>query len=260
MDVRMNGDEWAITADAQLSAALGKTKFTYDDDTDPATTDPNRGRKVDGLDDFSFGMPGFGLAFDLGATYKVTDNLTVSAAITDLGFMSWRDANMASSRGEYTFDGFSDIWVSSDNTDNKIGYQFESLGDDLNRVFSVYDDGTGKKTQALAATINLGAEYTMPFYDKFRVGFLYTSRLHGLYSYHQGMLSAIVRPLNWLEVNLNTSGSSTGWQLGGMLSFYVNKFNFYVASDRMIWGKMGKPFIPLNRTNTNISLGFNIPL
>ena len=45
-----------------------------------------------------------------------------------------------------------------------------------------------------------------------------------------------------------------------MLSFYVNKFNFYLASDRMIWGKFGKPFIPLNRANTNISLGFNIPM
>ena len=125
---------------------------------------------------------------------------------------------------------------------------------------SIYDDGKGKKTQGLAATLNIGAEYTMPFYDKFRVGFLYTSRIHGRYSYHQGMLSAAVRPVKWFEANLNTSGSSTGWQLGGMLSFYVNKFNFYLASDRMIWGKFGKPFIPLNRANTNISLGFNIPM
>lgn len=167
---------------------------------------------------------------------------------------------MASSRGEYTFDGFTDIWVSGDDESNKIGDQFENLGDDLNRVFSIYDDGKGKKTQGLAATLNIGAEYTMPFYDKFRVGFLYTSRIHGRYSYHQGMLSAAVRPVKWFEANLNTSGSSTGWQLGGMLSFYVNKFNFYLASDRMIWGKFGKPFIPLNRANTNISLGFNIPM
>ena len=260
MDVTMNGDQWAIRANAELSAALGKSQFSYDDDNDPATTDPNRGGKVDGIDDYQFSLPGFGLAFDLGATYKVLDNLTVSASVTDLGFISWRDVNKASSRGEYMFDGFTDIWVSGENKGNKIGDQFESLGDDLNRVFSVYDDGKGKKAQALAATLNIGAEYTMPFYDKFRVGFLYTSRIHGLYSYHQGMLSATVRPLKWIEANLNTSGSSTGWQLGGMLSFYVNKFNFYLASDRMIWGKFGKQFIPLNRANTNISLGFNIPM
>lgn len=260
MDVTMNGDQWSINADAKLATALGKSNFSYDDGNDPATIDPNRGGKVDGIDDYSFSLPGFGLAFDFGATYQVLDNLTVSASITDLGFISWKDVNMASSRGEYTFDGFTDIWVSGDDESNKIGDQFENLGDDLNRVFSIYDDGKGKKTQGLAATLNIGAEYTMPFYDKFRVGFLYTSRIHGRYSYHQGMLSAAVRPVKWFEANLNTSGSSTGWQLGGMLSFYVNKFNFYLASDRMIWGKFGKPFIPLNRANTNISLGFNIPM
>ncbi len=260
MDVTMNGDQWRIKANAQLNAALLDSKFSYDDDKDPAVNDPERGNKIDGIDDVSFSLPGFGMAFDLGATYKVMDNLTVSASITDLGFIRWKNVNKASSHGDYTFDGFDDIWVSGENDGNKIGDQFEDLGDDLNRMFSVYDDGQGSKTQAIAATINLGAEYTMPFYDKFRVGFLYTSRIHGLYSFHQGMLSATVRPLKWIEVNLNTSGSSTGWQLGGMLSFYVNKFNFYLASDRMILGKVGKQYIPLNRLNTNVSLGFNIPM
>ncbi len=260
MDVTMNGDYWAINANAQLLAALGDTQFSYDDDDDPTTNDPDRGSKVDGIDGYNFSLPGFGVAFDFGATYQVMDNLTVSASVTDLGFINWRNVNKASSRGEYTFDGFSDIWVSGENEGNKIGDQFEDLGDDLNRVFSIYDDGTVKKTQALAATINIGAEYTMPFYDKFRVGFLYTSRVNGLYSYHQGMLSANVRPLNWIEANLNTSVSSTGWQLGGMLSFYMKKFNFYLASDRMIWGKLGKQFIPLNNMNINIAMGFNIPM
>lgn len=149
MDVTMNGDQWSINADAKLTAALGKSNFSYDDGNDPATIDPNRGGKVDGIDDYSFSLPGFGLAFDFGATYQVLDNLTVSASITDLGFISWKDVNMASSRGEYTFDGFTDIWVSGDDESNKIGDQFENLGDDLNRVFSIYDDGKGKKPKAL---------------------------------------------------------------------------------------------------------------
>lgn len=118
MDVTMTGDQWAINADAKLAAALGKSQFSYDDSNDPATIDPNRGGKVDGIDDYSFSLPGFGLAFDFGATYKVLDNLTVSASITDLGFISWKDVNMASSRGEYTFDGFTDIWVSGDDEGN----------------------------------------------------------------------------------------------------------------------------------------------
>lgn len=260
MDLTLNENEWNISGDARLSAALGDTKFSYDDGSDPATVDPERGPKVDGLDDYNFALPGFGMAVDLGATYRLTDDLTLSAAVTDLGFISWRNVNKASSRGEYTFSGFSDIWVSGENEGNKIGDQFEDLGDDLNRVFSVYDDGQGKRTQALAATINLGAEYVVPVYDKLRVGFLYTSRIHGLYSFHQGMLAAAVRPVKCFEASLNTSVSSTGWQLGGMLSFYKRGFNFYVASDRMIVGGVGKQYIPLHRSNVNVSLGMNIPL
>ncbi len=260
MDVTMTDDAWIIRADGRLAAAVGKAQFSYDDSDDPATVDPERGPKVDGLDDYSFSLPGFGMAVDLGFTYRLLDNLTVSAALTDLGFIAWRDVNLASSRGEYTFDGFSDIWVSGENEGHKLGDQFEDLGDDLNRVFSVYDDGRGKRTQALAATLNVGAEYTMPFYDRLRVGFLYTSRIHGLYSFHQGMLAAMVRPVRWFEASLNTSCSSTGWQLGGMVSFRAPRFNFYIASDRMLLGRVGKQYIPLDRANANVSFGLNVPL
>ena len=46
------------------------------------------------------------MAFDLGATYKVMDDLTVSAALTDLGFINWKNAQHASSAGEWEFEGF----------------------------------------------------------------------------------------------------------------------------------------------------------
>lgn len=229
MDVTMTDDAWTIRADGRLAAVVGKAQFSYNDSDDPATVDPERGPKVDGLDDYSFSLPGFGMAVDPGFTYRLLDNLTVSAALTDLGFIAWRDVNLASSRGEYTFDGFSGIWVSGENEGNKLGDQFEDLGDDLSRVFSVYDDGRGKRTQALAATLNVGDEYTMPFYGRLRVGFFYI--------FHQGMLAAMVHPVLWFEASLNTNCSSTGRQLGGMVSFRASRFNFYIASDRMVWGR-----------------------
>ena len=152
------------------------------------------------------------------------------------------------------------VYAGGENTgDNKLGDQFEKLGDDLGDMFALYDDGEGSTTQALAATINLGAEYTLPYYDKLRFGFLYTSRIHGLYSYHQGMLSANVRPLKWVEATLNTAVSSTGWTLGAAASFKAKHFNFYVGTDRF-FGKVSKEFIPLNNLNANLTLGMTIPL
>lgn len=274
MDLTLNENEWIIDADAELTAAILKSDFKIkspEDDPDYNKTKEGE-RKVEGLDDVKGGMPGFGMAFDLGATYKVMDGLTVSASLIDLGFISWSNANKAISRDTYTFDGFDNpIYAGGskieDDTEgnvdgeknNMIGDQFEALGDDLEKMFSLYDQGKGSKSTALAATINLGAEYEMPFYRKLTAGFLYTSRIQGKYSWHQGMLSANVRPVSWFEGSLNTSVSSTGWCFGGMINFHAKRFNFFLGSDSFL-GKVSKEFIPLNSLNANVALGFNFPL
>ncbi len=257
LDVTMNGDQWRIVGDARLKAAVLSSEFDYED---PSKNSADGRRRVKGLDDVSFGLPGFGLGVDLGATFKVTKDLTLSAAINDLGFINWSKVKHASSRGDYTFDGFEDIYAGSNNTGgNKLGDQFESLGDDLEEMFSVYDDGEGSESQALAATINIGAEYTLPAYRNLRFGFLYTSRLHGLYSYHQGLLSATIRPVKCLEASVNTAVSSTGCTFGAALSLRAKHYNFFIGSDR-IFGKVSKEFIPLNSLNANVTMGMSFPL
>ncbi len=257
LDVTMNGDQWRIVGDARLKAAVLSSEFDYED---PSKNSADGRRRVKGLDDVSFGLPGFGLGVDLGATFKVTKDLTLSAAINDLGFINWSKVKHASSRGDYTFDGFEDIYAGSNNTGgNKLGDQFETLGDDLEEMFSVYDDGEGSESQALAATINIGAEYTLPAYRNLRFGFLYTSRLHGLYSYHQGLLSATIRPVKCLEASVNTAVSSTGCTFGAALSLRAKHYNFFIGSDR-IFGKVSKEFIPLNSLNANVTMGMSFPL
>ena len=257
LDVTMNGDQWRIVGDARLKAAVLSSEFDYED---PSKNAPDGRRRVKGIDDVSFGLPGFGMGVDLGATFKVTKDLTLSAAINDLGFINWSKVKNASSRGDYTFDGFEDIYAGSNNTGgNKLGDQFETLGDDLEEMFSVYDDGEGSSSQALAATINIGAEYTLPAYRNLRFGFLYTSRLHGLYSYHQGLLSATIRPVKCLEASVNTAVSSTGCTFGAALSLRAKHYNFFIGSDR-IFGKVSKEFIPLNSLNANVTMGMSFPL
>lgn len=45
------------------------------------------------LDYNSFGISGYGAGIDLGASYQLMKNLTLSAAILDLGFISWGKSN-----------------------------------------------------------------------------------------------------------------------------------------------------------------------
>ena len=73
------------------------------------------------------------------------------------------------------------------------------------------------------------------------------------------MLSANVRPLKWLELSLNTSASTYGWNLGGMISVGARGCNFFIGSDRFM-GKTSKEWIPLNSGNMNFSFGLSFPL
>lgn len=253
----MTEDAWRIQSNAQVKASLLKSDVIHED---PSKNSADGRPRVKELDNFGFSLPGFGMALDLGVTYKPIENLTLSAAITDLGFISWKNTHHASSQGDYTFDGFDNIYIGSDKDQTEdIDDQFDQIGDDLEEMFSVYDDGTKTATQALAATLNVGAEYKLPAYDKLKFGFLYTSRIHGKYSWHQGMLNVGVRPVKWFECNVNGAVTSTGVTAGGMLSLKAPHFNFYIAADRF-FSKLGKQGVPLNSSNGNITFGMTFPL
>ena len=253
----MTEDAWRIQSNAQVKASLLKSDVIHEG---PSKNSADGRPRVKELDNFGFSLPGFGMALDLGVTYKPIENLTLSAAITDLGFISWKNTHHASSQGDYTFDGFNNIYIGSDKDQTEdIDDQFDQIGDDLEEMFSVYDDGTKTATQALAATLNVGAEYKLPAYDKLKFGFLYTSRIHGKYSWHQGMLNVGVRPVKWFECNVNGAVTSTGVTAGGMLSLKAPHFNFYIAADRF-FSKMGKQGVPLNSSNGNITFGMTFPL
>ncbi len=263
MDLTMNGNQWIVNSNATLNAAVLNSNFKYKVNQDPALSRPGM-KKVTGLENVKFSIPGFGLGLDLGAQYKVSavEGLTLSASVSDLGFISWSGTNKAQSAGVYTFNGFNNIYVNGyNNGSNKLKDQFDNLKDDLDSLFSVYDKGKGGVTKALAATFRLGAQYVMPFYDKLHVGFLLTDRFDGIYSWHQGMLSANVSPLNWFDFTVNAAASTTGWTTGAMLAVHTKSSGtcFYIAMDRFL-GKLSKQYIPINKVNTSLSFGLTYGL
>lgn len=266
LNLHLKDDYWMVDGDARLSASLMNSTLEYEgvekNYVDENGQRTNR-RRVKGIDEVKAGLSGFGMAFDLGATYQVLPDLKVSASLTDLGFMSWKNAHQASSAGSWRFDGFKNpIYCGGTNTgNNKLDDQFDAIGDDLENLFSIYEEDVPEKTdsRSLAATLNVGAEYTLPVYRKLRFGFLYSSRLQGKFSAHQAMFAATVRPLSWIEATVNMTGSSTGFCGGMMLDLHAKHFNFFIGSDRM-FGKLSKQFIPMKNLNTNVSMGMSFPL
>lgn len=264
VDLHLSEDVWTIKGDVRAKASLMDTEIELSDKTEPVQNVPagqTPRHRVHGIDDFKAGLSGFGLAFDLGATYQVYEDLKVSAAVTDLGFINWKNTHQASSTGSWEFDGFDeDIYAGSNRTEtNEIGDQFEALGDDLGDIFAVYYDGKKSESRALAANINVGAEYTLPYYRNLTFGFFYNSRIAGCHSYHSGTFSANVAPAKWFDASLSLGFTSTGVTGGLVGSLHAKHFNIFVGTDRF-FGKLSKQGIPLNRANSNISLGISFPL
>lgn len=117
MDITLSDQIWQIKAQGEMAIAAGKglrvpTKYELGKES-ASSPDANMVEWGD-IDYDSFGMSGFGLGFDLGATYQLLPNLELSAAVLDLGMMSWNNVIKGQTPSTtWTFDGFQDIAVDS---------------------------------------------------------------------------------------------------------------------------------------------------
>ena len=106
-------------------------------------------------------------------------------------------------------------------------------------------------------TLNLGAEYALPMYDKLSFGFLSSTRINGKYSWSEGRFSANVSPLSWFEAGINYGITSYGSTMGWIVNFHPRVMSLFVGMDYIV-GKVSKQYIPLNNMNMNLSFGLNV--
>ena len=187
-----------VDVDASLKANMKGLELTHDgyDGT------------IDGVDMNGFGVGGYGVGIDLGATYKLLDNLTLSAAVTDLGFISWSKSSSTVIEG-----------------DHREEYNASNVNEFMDRVsggevidfdlFGLKDEGAQeKRSTRLPTTLAVGAEYSF-FRDKLSAGALYTSRWGMNRTLSELTLSANFRPANAFGVSasysfLQASGKTFG--------------------------------------------------
>lgn len=249
MDISMSQNEWTIKQAGHLQA----TSLLE------LTTDPETG-EVTGYDFGNhFGVAGFGLGFDLGATYKLIDNLTLSAALTDIGFMRWNNLTRAETdpNKEFRFSGFDNIGAQDDeNGDNPFDQKADQLGDDLKALTKFYQSDTRSVANSLRTTLRVGAEYAV-LDNAISFGLLSTTRFVGYRTYAEGMAAINFRPLSALHLTVNGSVSNMGSSVGAILNICAPGFNFFLGTDYFAT-KYSKQFIPINHARANLSFGFNI--
>lgn len=257
MNLSMNRNRWEIAARGEANIALGGAFAYSDEKTASGKT------VVNGYEDISAGLQGFGMGLDLGATYDfselLTPGLVVSASLTDLGYVNWNKTAQASIAPEdsYVFDGFSQMGIHNDSENASIEDQWETTRDELEDFFALEDKGEGSVKSGLGAKLNLGVEYSMPFYDKLSAGLLYTHCFDDVFSYNQTSLMVSVSPLKILDFAVSGTFSDYGTGFGAMANLHCTGFSFFVGTDCFI-GKVGKQYIPLENMNASVSFGVNI--
>lgn len=271
MKVAMTGDQWSIHSSGTLKASCGlieiPTKGESGSAETPAENDLLDFSNIETVESFSADklISGYGGAIDLGVEIQLIPGLNLSAAICDIGYMAWRNSTVAKTGDQgWIFDGFNDISFDED-SDNSISEQFKALGDDLADMVDFRRASTnGKRGEFLACTLNIGAEYVMPFYSGLSAGFLYSTTLDGPHTRHEGRLYANLEPCSWFSFGVNGGATSYGATGGFILGLHTAGFNFFIGTDHIMTkfaptGTEGLiyPYGKLH-TQINFGIGFNV--
>lgn len=204
------------------------------------------------IDDISYnsddlGFAGYGGAIDLGASYKLLDKLTLSAAVLDLGFISWSKGSTKIASAKT--DGLS--FDSNKEGDIERFAEIISSGEVLNydMLNMEVDEGSSKsRTKWLHSTLVFGAEYEL-LNQWLVLGLLSTTRFTQPKTMTELTLSANVRPSNAFNFAVSYSAIQSA---GKSLGLALKLGSAFVGTDYMFFGGSTKCF--------NVFFGVSIPL
>ncbi|MDR3217827.1 MAG: DUF5723 family protein [Dysgonamonadaceae bacterium] len=226
-----NGGTAKINIKAKLESSLSGMNLTKDEEG-----------VIDGFEYKGFGIAGYGGAIDLGASYRVLNNLTLSAAVTDLGFISWskNGTNIISSETEryYTKENYQEFLDAIEGSElinyDLFGFQHE--------------DQTKSRTTSLYSTIAVGAEYSF-VNDIFAVGLLSTTWMLKPETLTELTINGAIRPVSWFNMALSYSLIQNG---GSTFGAAVKLGPLFAGTDYMYLGE--------NTKAANVFVGITVPL
>ncbi|HLN55716.1 MAG TPA: DUF5723 family protein [Bacteroidales bacterium] len=217
------------------------------------------------------GKKNLGTAFDAGVSYDLTENIVLSAAITDLGMIRWKN-NVTSliSKNEFEFSGIdlTDV-INGEKTIEDVG---QELGDSLSDAFDPIEMHE-PYTTFLPAGLNIGGSYRLS--KNFTLGVLSSSRFMGRQVKESLTMSANMNLGSSLLATLAYTASNHRFDnLGVGLALRLSIFQFYIMSDRIpvYWNKIytdngnygnngssGSYFpVPANWNTVDLRFGMNL--
>lgn len=249
-------NKWTLSGDMHLDASM--KGLTFKNKTEEYNNRPGTYKVIDEVDVDGAGIGGMGFAVDLGVDWKVNEDWRVSAAVLDLGAISWKNSLQASNMSKsFSFNGFHDIDTSDDDHPNSINKQGQDYGDQITDFLNLTDNGDkGSRSTGIGTTINAGVLYTLPVYRKLSFGLLGTARMRDDYGWTEARLSANWAPAKWFSGSASVAAGTFGTSVGWVVNLHPKGIGIFAGMDRTL-GTLSKEGIPL-RPNGSAHFGVNI--
>jgi len=171
-----------------------------------------------------------GVAFDLGASYDLMENLTFSASIIDLGFVKWKSNTFnLEANNRFSFDGFDVSGVIAGDLD--FDEMLDNFLDSLKNSFDLTDGETYFNT-GLSTKIYLGAFYRPVKF--FGVGLLSRSAINERHMSESLSLSANLYAGDALSTSITYTMTNRSYNnLGFGFAVRFGGPQFYFVADQI---------------------------
>jgi len=258
------GNDYTHTFDADMEVNFSGPVKVYTDsknNIDSIKVDDKKLDSASGAKDFFTGKGNVGLGFDIGATYDLNDRITLSASVTDLGFIRWKkDVTNLKANNQFVFSGLnvSDV-IDGSKTFDEVG---QDMLDSLKNAFVVTN--TSKPfTTYLPFGVSLGGSFNVT--KSFSVGLLSYTRIIEKQIREALTLSANLNIGNLFSTSISYTAENHRYDnLGAGIAFRAGVTQFYILSDRIpvvfnrIKDDKTNILIPDTWNTINLRFGMNI--
>lgn len=233
-----NSDDYTLTATSTIGLRTAGLAFL---------TDSNASFSAGS---YMANFENLGAAIDLGANYKINDQISASFSATDLGFIQWKtDARRYyNNKAEFTWNGLDIMQYLSDS--NKTAYT-KNLSDSLTNIFGLKKSNFNYTTNIIG-NIYLGGQYK--FNQWFNAGLLFHGQLFAGNLYPSYTVLGGVNLSRWVQATASYSIVNRSYNnLGAALALNLGPVQIYMAGDNVLG------FAQLDYAKTlNLRLGINI--
>ena len=260
-------EKWHITGNGRVDMAMPLKKALPESFGYNELTKINFGEATKGLGIMDYITPsGYGAAIDIGATYKPIEQVQISFALNDLGFIYWNNGKTYKTTIDTTFTGVGDFEYGHYIVDDK--FSVDSLWTDTKNALVDFVKGMhsqpGQAGFARMVNMHLNVGVDANFLNNLLgVGIFSKTTLYNNRLYEELTIGGTLRPCNWFNLALTYSLINNGKfsNIGAGMSFMpYDGVNMTLAMDYIptSYAYSDKIPIPYRAKGLNLALGFSI--